>query len=364
MSYGARISKALLCLLLAAMLSACDLSPQPTATATLESTATRMPEPTATWTPEPTLTHTPSPSSTPTQEPTATHTPTSTSTPEPTATATATPTATYTTTPSPTPTYTSTPTPTATSTPEPTSTATPTQVTPAELAVRVSSSIVFVETAARRGNGVLIEGGFVVTNAEVVWPFEEVRIVLPDGSEFLEVPVKGFDFISDLAVIGPIDSPTLGVELADSEFPEEGSDVFVIGYPGEPEDFGQPLVESRAARGTSDFEGIGITFLHTRAISLTYGESASLYSGWALVSELGEVVGVLGRRPEGTPFEVSASTADILPRVRQIIAGEDPFNLGDRRIPFEGGRASSRARAGALLGTACLRDQRDAGNRN
>ena len=195
----------------------------------------------------------------------------------------------------------------------------------------------FVETAARRGSGILIENGYVVTNAEIVWPFETARIVFPDGSEFLEVPVKGFDFISDLAVLGPIDSPTIGVELADSEVPEEDSDVFVIGYPGEPEDFGQPLVESRAARGASDFGAIGITFVHTRAKSLAYGESASRYSGWALVSERGEVVGVLGRRPEGTPYEVSASTADILPRVRQIIAGEDSFKLGDRRIPFEGG---------------------------
>ena len=332
---GTRTSTALLCLLVATLLWGCGVGPQPTPIGEL--TATEAPDPTATATPEPTPTptptSTPTPSSTPTPEPTSTATPTVTPTPEPTSTATLTPTSI----PTPEPTSTATPTPSPTPTPAPTSAATPTQATPADLAAKVSSSIVFVETAARRGNGVLIESGYVVTNAEVVWPFEEVRIVLPDGSEFLEVPVKGFDFISDLAVLGPIDSPTIGVELADSEVPEEDSDVFVIGYPGEPEDFGQPLVESRAARGASDFGAIGITFVHTRAKSLAYGESASRYSGWALVSERGEVVGVLGRRPEGTRYEVSASTADILPRVRQIIAGEDSFKLGDRRIPFEGG---------------------------
>ena len=337
LTHGYRIWTALLCLLVATLLWGCGDGPQPTPTGEL--TATAAPDPTATTTPEPTSTPTPTstltPSSTPTPEPTspATPTPSPTPTPEPTSTVTLTPTSI----PTPEPTSTATPTPSPTPTPAPTSTATPTQATPAQLAAKVSSSIVFVETAARRGSGILIENGYVVTNAEVVWPFEEVRIVLPDGSEFLEVPVKGFDFISDLAVLGPIDSPTIGVELAASEFPEEGSDVFVIGYPGEPEDFGQPLVESRAARGSSDFGAIGITFLHTRAKSLAYGESASLYSGWALVSERGEVVGVLGRRPEGTPYEVSASTADILPRVRQIVAGEDSFKLGDRRIPFEGG---------------------------
>ena len=336
LTHGYRIWTALLCLLVATLLWGCGDGPQPTPTGEL--TATAAPDPTSTPTVTPTSTPTPEPT------PTATQTPTLTATPEPTSTATPsstlTPTQEPTSTATPTPTATATPTPSPTPTPAPTSTATPTKATPAQLAAKVSSSIVFVETAARRGSGILIENGYVVTNAEVVWPFEEVRIVLPDGSEFLEVPVKGFDFISDLAVLGPIDSPTIGVELAASEFPEEGSDVFVIGYPGEPEDFGQPLVESRAARGSSDFGAIGITFLHTRAKSLAYGESASLYSGWALVSERGEVVGVLGRRPQGTPFEVSASTADILPRVRQIIAGEDPYKLGDRRIPFEGGDLS------------------------
>ena len=46
-----------------------------------------------------------------------------------------------------------------------------------------------------------------MANAQVVWPFESVRVVFPDGSEFLEVPVKGLDVVADLAVIGPIDTP-------------------------------------------------------------------------------------------------------------------------------------------------------------
>ena len=330
---GSRISIRLLCLVVVAILSACDGAPQstatpePTTTSTLALAATPTLEPTATHTPEPTATSTPAPTVTAAPEPTAT------STPEPTATPTPEPTAT----PTPEPTNTSTPEPTATPTPEPTDTPTPEPLTSEQILERVSPSIVFIETAARKGSGVLIEGGYVVTNAEVVWPFETVSIVFPDGSEFLEVPVKGLDFISDLAVLGPIDSPTSGVELADSETSEEGSDVFVIGYQGQPEDFGQPLVESRVRLGASDFESIGITFMHTEAKFRATGDSASRFSGWALVSERGEVIGVLGRRPQGTRFEVSASSADILPKVRQIIAGEDPSQLGDRHIPFEGG---------------------------
>ena len=204
----------------------------------------------------------------------------------------------------------------------------------------MSSSIVFIETAARRGSGILIENGYVVTNAEVVWPFETVRVVFPDGSEFPDVPVTGLDLLSDLAVLGPIDSPSKGVKLAETETAAEDDEVFVIGYTAKPEEIGQPLVEQRVLLGASDFGASGITYIHTEAKFRADGSTASRFSGWVLVSETGDVIGVLGRRPPGTRFEVSASSADILPKVRQIIAGEDPSELGDRRIPFERGELS------------------------
>jgi len=49
----------------------------------------------------------------------------------------------------------------------------------------------------------LIRGGYVPTNAHVVWPFEEVRVTFPDGSEFLDAPVMNTDPLGDLAIIGP-----------------------------------------------------------------------------------------------------------------------------------------------------------------
>ena len=53
------------------------------------------------------------------------------------------------------------------------------------------------------GSGVLIEGGYVVTNAHVVWPYNTTRVVFPDGSEFDGVQVKGSDLLPDWAVLGP-----------------------------------------------------------------------------------------------------------------------------------------------------------------
>ena len=137
----------LVCLVTAALLSACDDDPMPATTAGLsnattppptttstpvlptpEPTATPTSEPTATPTPEPTATPTPEPTATPTPEPTATPTPEPTATPTPEATATPTPqsTATPAATPITTPTYTPTPRPTQTATPAPTSSPTPT----------------------------------------------------------------------------------------------------------------------------------------------------------------------------------------------------------------------------------------------
>ena len=134
----------------------------------------------------------------------------------------------------------------------------------------------------------LIEGGYVVTNAEVVWPFETVSIVFPDGSEFLEVSVKGLDFISDLAVLGPIDSPTIGVRVGrQRDDSEEGASMYTwSGTQGQPAEVDQPLVESRLILGASDFGSSGITFMHTEAkFSGPAALSASRYSGWVVVSE-------------------------------------------------------------------------------
>ena len=109
----------------------------------------------------------------------------------------------------------------------------------------VASSIAFVETVAREGNGILIEGGYIVTNAQVVWPFQAADVVFADGTEFMDVPVRGLDLQTDLAVLGPIASPAGGLKLVDGENTPKNTNVFVVGYPAKPEEFDQPSVESR-----------------------------------------------------------------------------------------------------------------------
>ena len=281
------------CLMAVALLAACDSEPERNAT------------------PEPTATPISVPANTPTLEPSATpiSVPANTPTPEPTATPISVP----------------------TNTPTPEPTATPGPLTSVQIFDKVSPAVAFIETAISTGSGVSIGGGYVVTNAHVVWPYHNVRVRFPDGSEFGGVPVKGMDLLADLAVLGPIDAVPAAVALVNGESLPIGADVFLIGYPGEIEKFPQPAIVRGLLSRVREWESIGITYLQTDA-PVIGGQS-----GGALVSEMGEVVGISGFAFTEGDFGIVASSSDISPRIRQIVAGEDPSGLGDRRVTLEGG---------------------------
>ena len=177
----------------------------------------------------------------------------------------------------------------------------------------------------------LIEGGYVVTNAHVVWPYDRARIVFPDGSEFLDVPLLNWDLLGDLAVLGPVQTTIDPIELVDGERLVTGSEVFLIGYPGEVEEFPQPTITRGIISRLRQWDAIGMTYFQTDA-TIAGGQS-----GGVLVSGDSDVVGVSGFSFTEAGFGLVASAADVLPRVRGLIAGQDVAGLGDRRIPMEGG---------------------------
>ena len=284
--------------------------PTATPTATAAATPTPVPTPTATATPSPTPTHAPTAAS-----------------PQPTRTATATPSPL----PTPTPTATPSPTPTPTVTPSPT----PRPLTAAEIFARVSPSIVFVESPTATGSGTLLRGGYVLTNAHVVWPFDRVRVVLPDGAEHLDVPLVGRDLLADLALLGPIATAAPSVELVDREDLETGSEVFLIGYPGEVEKFPQPTITRGIVSRTREWDAIGMTYFQTDA-TITRGQS-----GGVLISEDGEVIGISGFTFSAADFGLAASAGDLRPRVESLLAGEDIDGPGDRLVPTSGGGTSN-----------------------
>jgi len=205
-------------------------------------------------------------------------------------------------------------------------------LTPVQVYDRLSRSIAFIETPTGTGSGVLTEDGYVITNAHVTWPFSSVRVVFADGSEFKEARVANSDLMVDLAVIGPIDTSLDPVPLADGEGLPVGSDVLLIGYPGEVDLFPQPAITSGLISRRREWTNAGITYYQTDA-AVAGGQS-----GGALVSVSGEVIGISGFSYADT-FGLVASMTDLAPFVESLIAGEDTSGLGDRDVGLFGGRA-------------------------
>ena len=109
----------------------------------------------------------------------------------------------------------------------------PVPLTSAQIFNKVSPAVAFVQTADATGSGVLVERGYVVTNAHVVWPYNAARVVFPNGAAYDAAPVKGWDRVADLALLGPINTATQPVTLLDGESTPIGAEMYLIGYPGE-----------------------------------------------------------------------------------------------------------------------------------
>ena len=247
----------------------------------------------------------------PTSEPTAV--PTNTPAPEPTAE----------------PTNTPLPEPTAVTAVVPTSTPTPaqTELSAEEVYARVFPSIPLIETSIGTGSGVLIDGGYVVTNYHVVWPYEAVWVVFPDGTELNGVPVVGWDPVADLAVLGPVDVSASALALVDGEDLAPGSELYLIGYPAEVELFPEPTITRGILSRFREWERLGMTYLQTDA-AIAGGQS-----GGALVNTGGEVVGISTYSFSEAGFGLATSAADDAVIVDRLIRGEGGVAGGDRQLP-------------------------------
>ena len=200
-------------------------------------------------------------------------------------------------------------------------------LTPAEVFAAISPSVAFVDLPDTSGSGFLVEGGYLVTNAHVVWPYTEARIVFPDGTEHQDVPVVNWDLLADVAVLGPVETKLPALALADGEGLPIGSEVFLIGYPGEVEKLPQPTITRGVISRHREWDQVGLTYLQSDA-RIIGGQS-----GGVLVSDSGQVIGVSGI--EWGSFAMVASASDLAPRITRLIAGEDTSGLGDRRWQFE-----------------------------
>lgn len=225
-------------------------------------------------------------------------------------------------------------TPEPTETPTPSPTPTPAPLSPSQIFDLISPSVAFIETEVGTGSGLLTADQYVITNAHVAWPYESVRVVFPDGSEFLDVPVVSWDLLGDLALLGPIETDLPQVPLVDGEEIEIGSETYLIGYPGESEEFPLPTIGKGLVSRIREWEKEEITYFQTDA------NVAGGQSGGVMISEFGEVIGITGFSYTEANYGLVASAKDLLPRIEILRSGEDISGSSDRSYDLSTARDS------------------------
>ena len=195
----------------------------------------------------------------------------------------------------------------------------------ADLFAAISPAVAFVDTPLGTGSAVLIQDNYLLTNAHVVWPYAEVRVVFPDGSEHPAAPVAGWDLIADLALVGPVETQIEPLPLVDAGDLAVGSDVYLIGYPAEEEEFPQPTITTGILSRLRSWERIDYTFFQVDAAAIE-GQS-----GGVMVTDTGDVVGLSTFIFSG--FGLAASIADALPRLNTILGHELGVTIGKRGLP-------------------------------
>ena len=312
-------------------------SPSPLETPNIEATvqaalsATTQAMPTSVPVPTPASDSIPTPVPTPAPTPVPTPAPTPVPTPTPTPVPTPTPTPVPTPAPTPVPTPTPTPVPTPTPTPVPTPIPTPSPLTVAQIFAKVSPSIAYIETDASSGSALLVERGYLVTNAHIVWPNDSVTVTFPNGTVIQNAPLVAWDLLADLAVLGPINVLAQPLALSDTAASAIGSEILVIGYPGSPGDPPQPTLSRGIVARFREWQETGLTYIQSDA-AIEGGQS-----GGALISDAGEIIGMTGYSIGETNHSLSLASSDLAPRIRSLISGSDPSGIGARLLPRTGG---------------------------
>ena len=211
--------------------------------------------------------------------------------------------------------------------PEPTTATEPEELSAEEVYSRVASSVPFIETVSgATGSGILIEGGYVVTNYHVVWPHEEVWVVFADGTELQDVPVVGWDPFADVAVLGPVNVSAPLLRLSDGEALAPGSELFLVGYPAETDLFPEPTITRGILSRVRQWDLYDLTLFQTDA-AIAGGQS-----GGALVDSRGEVIGISTWTFSDAGFGVATSAADDAEIVDSLIEEFEANQWTERRL--------------------------------
>ncbi len=220
------------------------------------------------------------------------------------------------------PTATATSTPVFTATPLPTSLPTPTipptpLPDPRELGDRLAESVAQIETPRGSGAGFLVEGNYLVTSANVVWPFGTVTATFADGVKFENVPVVQWDLVADLAVIGPVATDAQPVAFYDGPDLRPGDAVLLLSNRDPLGKMPKLEIAEKDILDAWEWQKTGLTYFRIKALS------SELPSGGLLFSETGQLVGFSNNSVASGLFGYMLSVSDIAFTLEKITSGED-----------------------------------------
>lgn len=202
-------------------------------------------------------------------------------------------------------------------------------LSPIEIYRHLAPAAVYIVTDSSTGSGLLLPGGYVATNAHVLWPYTTARVVTYDGQVFDKTPVAASDFLLDLAILGPIDTAQPPAPLADGEQLPIGADVYLLGFPAESEHIPQPAIARGLISRFRAWDALDVTYFQTDA-AVAGGQS-----GGMLVAADGSVIGI-SSMSLGDSFAVAASAADIAAVLARLVDGDATPGPAIRPFPLRG----------------------------
>ena len=188
---------------------------------------------------------------------------------------------------------------------------------PKALLAAVRPSVALVTTTISQGSGVLVDDGYVVTNAHVVDPYGAATITFEGAAAMVDVPVVGIDPFADIALLGPIVTDRSALPLAGSLDLEQGDDVYLVGYPGEFDAAPEPAISKGLVSRLRDYRPFEQTYIQTDA-AIGGGQS-----GGALLDSRGQVVGISGLS-FADQFALALSSPDVRRSIADIQHGSTP----------------------------------------
>lgn len=194
-----------------------------------------------------------------------------------------------------------------------------------EVLERLRGSVALISTPLGSGSSVLIDGGYLVTNAHVVDPYNEVEVAFEGAEPIESVPVVGVDLVRDIAVVGPIDIDREEQQIVPLGELAQGSDLYLVGFPGQQSDM-QATISRGVLSRRQAIDDWDLELVHSDA---TIGSGQS---GGALVDDRGRVVGISGMR-DSNSFALSLNGSDVLEAIDLILAGDGTRWLS---VPPEG----------------------------